>query len=294
MSAPPLPDLSVIIPCRDVVDVLDDQLRALSEQDFTGRLEVVLADNGSRDGLRDRVAGWAAGYHLDLRLVDASGTAGVSHARNAGLRAARAERIAVCDADDVVGPSWASSLVRALDAHDLVGGAVHLDALNDEVRRAWRGGPPRDRLPEKLGFLAYAVGANLGVRRAAAISVGGWDETYLAGGDDVDFSWRIQLAGYRIGFAPGAVVHYRFRTDLRGTARQLRAYARCEAKLLRQYAPAGALPHRPSRTRRDLGWLRSHRADLVGGAARRGRWLCRAATLAGRLQGAVAQRRWVG
>lgn len=288
------PAVSVIIPCRDVVLVVEHQLAALANQDFAGRTEVLLADNGSRDGLADQVERWAREYDLALRCVDASGAPGVSHARNKGLESAHGEVVAVCDADDVVGPGWVTAMVAGLDEYDVVGGVHDVAHLNDRVRRTWRRGPPADRLAEKLGFLPYAVGANCAVRRAAALDVGGWDEDYLAGGDDVDFSWRLQLAGYRLGLAPGALVHYRFRTDLRGTARQAREYARCEARLLRQYAPAGAQRYRPSRTGGDLRWLVRRSPDLLRGEARRGRWVCRAATVAGRLLGAAQQRCWVG
>ena len=289
------PDVTVVIPCRDVVGTIEDQLQALAGQDFPGTVDVLLCDNGSTDGLVGRVAAWRDRYGLVLRHVDATGRTGVSHARNIGLRAASSDVVAVCDADDVVGPQWLSALVEQVRAGcSVVGGAIDTTSLNDEVRRGWRPGPPRDRLPVKLGFKPYAIGANLAVRREDALAVGGWDEDYVAGGDDVDFSWRLQLAGHRIGFAPDAVVHYRYRTDLRGTARQVRAYARCEARLLAQYAGEGAQPYRPSRTRIELSWLRHHLRDLLRSEASRGRWVCHASTVVGRLDGAVRQRRWVG
>lgn len=290
-----LPDVTVVIPCRDVIGTVEEQLAALADQDFTGTIEVLLSDNGSRDGLVDHVETWRWRYGLALRHVDASVRPGVSHARNAGLRAASSDVVAICDADDVVSPEWLSALVQEIRAGcSVVGGAIDVTALNDEIRQTWRPGPPRDRLPVKLGFKPYAIGANLAVRRDDALAIGGWDEGYVAGGDDVDFSWRLQLAGRRIGFAPGAVVHYRYRTDLRGTARQARAYARCEAKLLAQYADRGAAPYRPSRTRTELSWLRHNVRDLLGSEASRGRWVYKASTIIGRLSGAVGERRWVG
>lgn len=289
------PDVTVVIPCRDVVGTIEEQLAALADQDFVGTVEILLSDNGSRDGLADHLDTWRQRYGLALRRVDSAGRPGVSHARNVGLRAASSDVVAVCDADDVVSPGWLSALVAQVHAgFSVVGGAIDVTALNDVVRQAWRPGPPRDRLPEKLGFKPYAIGANLAVRRDDALAIGGWDEDYLAGGDDVDFSWRLQLAGQRIGFAPDALVHYRYRTDLKGTARQGRAYARCEARLLAQYADRGASPYRPSRTRIELSWLRHNVRDLVGSEASRGRWVYKAATVLGRLCGALNQRRWVG
>ncbi|GAA0297317.1 GT2 family glycosyltransferase [Kineococcus aurantiacus] len=281
---PDVPDVTVVVPCWNVVGVVENQLAALAAQDFEGTFEVVLSDNGSTDGLPGHVPGWAARYGLDLRCVDSSGVQGVSRARNVGLRAARADVVAVCDADDVVVPGWLSSLVRAMEGADLVGGTMDVVTPNDAVRRAWRPGPTPGALQTRFGFLPFAMGCNLAVRRDVALAVGGWDESYVAGGDDVDFSWRVQLAGHRIGLAEGAVVQYRYRSDLRGTARQFRDYARNEARLLAQYRPHGArAPEGVSRA--DARWLLRHGYHLVQGPGRRGRWVCRAARLIGREQG---------
>jgi GT2 family glycosyltransferase len=299
LTEPPIepvvePVVSVVVPCLNVVGVVEAQLAALARQDLDAPFEVLLADNGSTDGLAERVPDWARTYGLDLRRVDASAVRGVSAARNAGLRAARADLVAVCDADDEVVPGWLSALVEAARHATLVGGVMETREVNDAVRTTWRPGPSRDRLPTKLDFLPYAMGCNLAVHREAALAIGGWDETYVAGGDDVDFSWRLQLAGHELAVAPAAVVHYRYRTDLRGTARQFRHYARCEARLLRDFGERGARAARPSRSAREAKWLLRHAHHLVRDEAQRGRWVCRAATLVGRLEGARTYRCWVG
>ena len=277
-------DVSVVVPCYDVVGVVEAQLAALAAQDFTGRFEVVLSDNGSRDGLADHVEEWAQRFGLDLRRVDSSGVQGVSHARNVGLRAARADLVAICDADDVVVPGWLRSLVEAAADADLVAGTMDVVTPNDAVRREWRPGPTPGTLQTRFGFLPFAMGCNLAVRKDVALAVDGWDESFVAGGDDVDFSWRVQLAGHRIALAPEAVVQYRYRPDLRGTARQFRDYARNEARLLALYGDRGAVaPAGVSRA--DLKWLLRHLHHLGQGPGRRGRWICRAARLYGREQG---------
>lgn len=289
-----VPDVTVIIPCLDVVNVIPQQFFALAAQDFRGTFEVILADNGSQDLLRAEVFRWRQEFGLDLRWVDASTRKGVSHARNIGLREAAADLVAVCDADDIVSRTWLSGLVGSLRKHTLVGGAVDVRLLNDHVLRTWRPGPPVDRLPDKFEFLPYAMGANVGVRRDAALAVGGWDETYVAGGDDVDFSWRLQLAGARLGYSPQAVVHYRYRTDLPGAARQAKGYSMCEARLLHQFAVHGAKPYPSSKTRSEVLWLAQRCVNLVRSRAKRGQWIYRAATVVGRLMGVVKYRCWVG
>ena len=288
------PDVSVVVPCFAVGSELSDQIRALAAQQFPGRFEVVLSDNGGNDDLRSRAAALSSSTALDIRMVDATDVRGVSHARNIGLRASRAPLVAICDADDEVSPQWLASLVEAAADHALVGGAIDTVRLNSEVTRAWRPGPAQDALPRKLDHLPYAMGCNLVVHRERALAIGGWREDYVAGGDDVDFAWRMQKAGASPGFAPAAVVHYRYRDDLRATAKQMYAYARCDALLLRDYRADGARPKRLRDTIRELHWLVGRARDLRGPTGPRGRWLCRAAAVVGRAAGSIKHRQWAG
>ncbi|MEA2353166.1 MAG: hypothetical protein QOJ14_1580, partial [Thermoleophilaceae bacterium] len=46
MTAPAL--ISVVVPLLDDAEHLPDQLEALAAQDYAGRWEVIVADNGSR------------------------------------------------------------------------------------------------------------------------------------------------------------------------------------------------------------------------------------------------------
>lgn len=288
------PDVSVVIPCFAVGVELTDQIRAIALQQFAGSFEIVLSDNGGNPDLHARAAELSAGSGLTIRVVDSGDVRGVSHARNVGLKASRAPLVAICDADDEVGPRWLSALVAACADHDLVGGAIDTARLNSEVTRAWRPGPAPDRLPRKLDHLPYAMGCNLAVRRTRALDIGGWREDFVAGGDDVDFAWRLQEAGGSLGFAAEAVVHYRYRDDLRSTAKQVYAYARCEALLLREHRASGARPKTAQQTVREVRWLAGRTQDLRGPDGPRGRWVCRAAALGGRVAGSVKYRQWAG
>jgi glycosyltransferase involved in cell wall biosynthesis len=89
--------ISVVVPVRDGAGVLAGQLGALAAQEVPEPWEVVIADNGSRDRLSEVVAARRASVP-GPRVVDASGRSGVNHARNAGARAARGDRILFCDA----------------------------------------------------------------------------------------------------------------------------------------------------------------------------------------------------
>src|SRR3954454_2067644 len=92
--APPL-EISVVIPTRERYDVLARTLDALAVQDPAGvEAEVVVVDNGSRDGSLDRLRGLADRWSAPFPLVVASEeTPGAAAARNAGIARARGERV---------------------------------------------------------------------------------------------------------------------------------------------------------------------------------------------------------
>lgn len=279
--------VSVVIPTYNAVRTLGAQLDALESQDYPGPFEVVIADNGSTDGLVELLEQRPA--TIDVRRVDASARRGVSHARNAGCAAARGDLLMICDSDDVVVPGWISAMVAAAADAECVGGPLDYTLLNEGTPVVWRYPHPKDRLPVKLRFLPYAHGCNVAVWRDVLEAVDGWDESYGPGGEDVDFAWRVQLAGGRVVNAPEAVVHYRHRTSAKGLARQMAGYAEADVLLYRKFRAEGARRRTGRDALRDAWWLLS-RTVLLGRADVRGLWMNRVGQMYGRLRGSIRYR----
>jgi hypothetical protein len=87
--------------------------------------------------------------------------------------------------------------------------------------------------------LPHAGGGNLGIHRSVFEAVGGFDED-LGGLQDVDFCWRVQLAGVPLHFLPEATLHVRLRSSLRAMWRQGRNYGAAQAEIERRYAAVTA------------------------------------------------------
>jgi GT2 family glycosyltransferase len=229
------PLISVVMPVLSGMPWVTQQLSALAIQKVAGDWEVVVADNGSQDGTRSYVQQWTE-RDPRIRLVDASARPGAGAARNIGVRSARGRLLAFCDADDVVQPGWLAGMVAALADADVVGGIFDLASL--------QGREPSDPIPAamgQMGFLPFALGANLGVRRDAFETTGGFCET-LSAGEDVDLSWRLQLAGYRFAISERVVVAKRERATARDAFRATWGYGRCATLLYRRYRVWGMRP----------------------------------------------------
>lgn len=280
--------ISVVIPVRNAVDTLPQQLAALASQKYDGRWEVVIADNGSTDGTKDILTSWG-GRLCRLRLVDASGQSGVSHARNVGARAAQGDFIVFCDGDDVVQATWLEAMADAARFGDIVGGALDRDALNSSVVQSWRPAVSKPTLPIFTNFLPFAAGCNLGAWTSVFRTLGGFDERFEGGCDDVEFCWRAQLASYNLVYAPEAIIQYRYRASLRSLARQIYRYSVTQPALFRHYRNRGMPRSDPVAAILSWGGTILRISDLLV-PRKRGAWVRRAAGQWGRLAGSIQNR----
>jgi GT2 family glycosyltransferase len=198
----PGPELSVVIPVRDGALTLPALLDALEVQTLArDRFEVVVVDNGSRDG------SGALARERGARVVDEP-RPNRARARNRGVDAATGPEIAFTDADCVPAPGWLAALSDCLARHELAAGAVELvtgapPSRWEQLERLWR------FRQEAAVAQGWAATANLGVRRDAFLAVAGFDASYRHIGEDVDFCLRAQAAGYALAWCPQAVVRHR-------------------------------------------------------------------------------------
>ena len=222
------PVLSVIVPVLNAASTLGQQLEALARQEHDGAWEVVVADNGSTDGsprAGGDVAGQAAGAagHRRLRLSRCR----CDPQRGCPCRA-RGDVFAFCDADDVVQPGWVDAYATAAEQHDLAAGAIFHFSDKGPVAPFRR--EPSTDASVVLDFLPFADAANLMVVREAFEAVGGFSEDLERSGD-VDLSWRLQLAGYKLHFEPGAIVAKRDKAHLEDLWRQEVSWGAADVEL---------------------------------------------------------------
>jgi GT2 family glycosyltransferase len=280
-------DVSVVLPVRNGLPLLERQLEALAATEFGGTWEVIVSNNGSTDDTV-RVAE-SVGDRLPIRVVDSSELPGISHARNVGARAAHGRLVLFCDADDEVDPGWVAAMHRASAHADVLGGRLEMTGINDASTDPWRLELPDDGLPVAMGHRPYAVGANLGARAEVIADLEGFDRTFTICSDDVDFSWRAQQRGYSIAFVPDAIVHYRLRDSVREMARQRHRYGAAEAALFRRHRADG-LRRSPWSAWRHVLWYLASRSPVLVSRTRRGAWISVGAYYSGRLRGAVRER----
>ncbi len=223
-----VPEVSVVVPVRDNAPGIQSCLAGLARQGVP--LEVIVVDDGSRDGSGDaaRVTG---------ACVLEAGANGAAAARNAGLRAARGEIVLFTDSDCIPCPGWARSLVEPLAERGVVATKGCYRTRQEQVtaRFVQLEYEERYRRMQELDTIDFLDTYSLGVRRADLLAIGGFDAALPgASVEDQEMSFRLAERG-RFRFAPGAVVEHRHAASPIGYAKKKLRIGRGKATLLRRH-----------------------------------------------------------
>jgi GT2 family glycosyltransferase len=269
------PSLSVIIPSHNRPDLLRVCLASVTHHAPPGS-EILVVDDGSPGGEVAAVTERFSG----VRVLRQGQRGGFCVAANAGVRAALHPVVELLNDDTEVTPGWAEAAlarfadpaVAAVAPLVLRGrpdrpGAFRVDSAGD---RYFVGGVAGKRGhgevlgPEHLrpGPVFGASASSAFYRREALLAVGGFCESFGAYFEDVDLSFRLHWAGYRVFYEPAARVwHLGAASHGRRDRRLLEQQARNEERVFWRNLPRGLL----------LRALPLHLAVLAGKALRRWR-----------------------
>ena len=219
----PSPEISVVVINWNGREYLRACLGSLARQrgaDF----EVIVVDNGSRDGSPEMVAHeYCPRPDLRVRLIRNSENRGFCAANNQGFAASRGEFVAILNNDAEAEPGFLAALRRAFDRGPEIGMAAAKILVHEDPRRI-----------DKVGHLIYPDGQNRGrgtgeldlgqydqmeeclwpdgcaamYRKRMLDQIGGYDEDFFIFGDDAELGLRARIAGWKCLYAPGAVVRH--------------------------------------------------------------------------------------
>ena len=193
------PQISVILPCYNAAETLEETLESLVAQIFTN-FEVLAVDDGSTDSTGSILDRWAKS---DSRFKSISQPhAGVISASNVGMLASVSPYIARLDADDLARPqrlekqydfleenpeiAVVSSLVKAFPEEDVGGGfQVYIDWLNSLTTDA--------DIKREIFVESPLPNPSVMFRREWLLKMGGYQERGFP--EDYDLYLRMYLAG---------------------------------------------------------------------------------------------------
>ena len=212
---PTTPVVSIIIPAYNVANYIGEAIQSVLQQEFDS-YEIVIINDGSTDTPElERVLAPFKDQIVYLKQENG----GIAAARNAGLRVARGEYVALLDSDDVWFPFKLTHQLEYLKAnsYDMVyGDAVLFGESKWKEGTTFMDNVPsigKVSLESLLDLRATIVVSTVVVRKDLLIRSGGFDESDRNIPEDFDAWLRLAQLGARIGYERKVVAKYRYRSD---------------------------------------------------------------------------------
>jgi len=207
-------------------EYIEDCLSSLTRQTYRP-YEVILVDNGSRDGsvelVRERFP--------QVKIIRNAENLGFSRANNIGIRYAlkkRCDYFVFLNYDTVVEEDFLEELVGCVKRNPRVGicqskiyiysddepGRI-INSVGNEVHFSGFGfcsglGEVDDEQYQQDQEITFAGGSAMLVRREVLEEIGLFDEDFFLYVEDLDFCIRARMMGWRVYLAPRSRVHHKY------------------------------------------------------------------------------------
>ena len=200
------PSVCVLIAGHNEADTIAETLGSLWNS--YPRLQIIVIDDGSSDGMADVAKSYARDRH-GVHILSRAQRGGKSSALNWGLSQARADVIITLDADSRLSPNALWEIVQPLQNPNVgaVSGTITVWNSSHNIVTWLQAYEYRQsiflgrQLQARLGTLGIVSGAFGAFRHSVLKRVTGWD---AGSREDGDLTLRIRKAGYQIAFAPEA------------------------------------------------------------------------------------------
>lgn len=195
--------------------------------------EVFVVDNHSTDGSVE----YLRPKFPEVTFIENKDNPGFAKANNQAIRQCTGEYILLLNPDTVIGESSLRTLCYYMDEHPEAGGVgvKMMDAHGSFLPESKRSFPspwvsfckifglskvcPGSRLfaryslpyldKDKEHKISVLAGAFILVRHEAVDKIGLLDESFFMYGEDIDFSYRLVLGGYKNYYIPERILHYK-------------------------------------------------------------------------------------
>ena len=212
-------DVSIVIPVFNKADLTKQCLIHLAEATKGAEYEVIVVDNHSTD----ETSAFLAGLGGDVQVIRNDENLGFAKACNQGARAARGKYLLFLNNDTIPLDNWLAPLMEELEHNNraaVVGSKLlyengTIQHAGVAFSRVWftpyhvYSGFPADApcVNSRREFQSITAACMM-VRRDVFEAVGGFDEGYRNGFEDVDLCLKIREQGWQLIYRPDSVLYH--------------------------------------------------------------------------------------
>lgn len=197
--------VSIIIPTFNGARRIRPCLESLLRQKDGRTVEILVVDDGSKDNTAEVVKSYSG-----IRLL-AQENAGPAAARNYGAREAAGDLILFTDDDCEPAPGWLDAMLAPFSDAEIVGvkGAYRTRQKPLVARFVQAEYDDRYRLMARTRDIDFIDTYSAGFRRSRFLEMGGYDTDFpVACAEDIELSYRMSAKGWKMRFAPHAIVYH--------------------------------------------------------------------------------------
>ncbi len=223
--------LSVIILNYNVRYFLELCLKSVTEAIVDFNAEIIVVDNFSNDDSCRMVKE----LFPEVILIQNKENYGFSKGNNIGVARAKGKYVCLLNPDTVVAEDTFKILLDFAESMPRIGilGCKLIDGTGRFLPESKRNVPTplvsikkilgnskpyyaHHLSEDEIGEVSVLVGAFMILKRSIYNEINGFDEDYFMYGDDMDFSYRVQKAGYQNYYNPATtVIHYKGESTLK-------------------------------------------------------------------------------
>lgn len=233
------PPVSILIPCYNEGENIRETIEYLLRQKYPN-YEIVAINDGSKDNTLNILRSLAE-QHDKVRVIHLDTNQGKAMALRAGALLTDNEYLICIDGDALLAPEAVAWMLRHFLNSPSVGAVTgnprirtrstllgkiqvgEFSAIVGLIKRAQR----------VYGRVFTVSGVIAAFRKSALHSVGYWSNDMVT--EDIDISWKLQLAGWKIRFEPNALCWVLMPETLKGLWKQRLRWSQGGAEVLLRY-----------------------------------------------------------
>ncbi|MDD2864779.1 MAG: poly-beta-1,6-N-acetyl-D-glucosamine synthase, partial [Methylococcales bacterium] len=233
------PSVSILIPCYNEGENVRETIGILQQQHYPN-FEIIAINDGSKDNTLEILHELAEKYD-NLRVVNLATNQGKAMGLRTAALLAKSEILVCIDGDALLSPDAVGWMVRHFQENPNVGAVTgnprirnrstllgriqvgEFSAIVGMIKRAQR----------SYGKVFTVSGVIAAFRKTALHNVGYWSNDMIT--EDIDISWKLQLAGWTIRFEPNALCWVLMPETMNGLWKQRVRWSQGGSEVLLRY-----------------------------------------------------------